>query len=500
MAQVINTNTLSLMTQNNLNKSQSALSTAIERLSSGLRINSAKDDAAGQAIANRFTSNINGLTQASRNANDGISVAQTTEGSLSEINNNLQRVRELSVQAANGTNSDSDLKSIQDEITSRLSEIDRVSGQTQFNGVKVLASNQTMSIQVGANDGQTIDIDLQKIDSSTLGLSGFSVQSPTTLTTGAALTTLGTAGSTVAIDDSAIAASVAAFATTGTNSYTLSKDDAGNVFATVSGTTGDDGVYSVALAANTTAGTARVATLGTNGATPGAGNTTITAATAAVEDSTDPATGATVSIGTDTNTASITGAALYKLQDADGKDTGVYALKGTDGKLYAANVDATTGDVSVKTATYKDSTGASQIAKVELGGLDGKTEVVTVGTGSDAKVYKSADLSGADLSKDTLTAVPTAKTTDPLEAIDAAISKVDDFRSSLGAIQNRFDSAITNLANTTTNLQSAQSRIQDADYATEVSAMSKAQILQQAGTSVLSKANQVPQSVLSLLQ
>ncbi|CAM3968621.1 flagellin [Rahnella victoriana] len=500
MAQVINTNTLSLMTQNNLNKSQSALSTAIERLSSGLRINSAKDDAAGQAIANRFTSNINGLTQASRNANDGISVAQTTEGSLSEINNNLQRVRELSVQAANGTNSDSDLKSIQDEITSRLSEIDRVSGQTQFNGVKVLASNQTMSIQVGANDGQTIDIDLQKIDSSTLGLSGFSVQSPTTLTTGTAITTLGTAGSTVAINDAAIATSVAAFATTGTNSYTLSKDDAGNVFATVTGTTSDDGVYSVALAANATAGTARVATLGTIGATPGAGNTTITAATAAVEDSTAPATGATVSIGTDTNTASITGAALYKLQDADGKDTGVYALKGTDGKLYAANVDATTGDVSVKTATYKDSTGTSQTAKVELGGLDGKTEVVTVGTGSDAKVYKSADLSGADLSKDTLTAVPTAKTTDPLEAIDAAISKVDDFRSSLGAIQNRFDSAITNLANTTTNLQSAQSRIQDADYATEVSAMSKAQILQQAGTSVLSKANQVPQSVLSLLQ
>ena len=499
MAQVINTNTLSLMTQNNMNKSQSALSTAIERLSSGLRINSAKDDAAGQAIANRFTSNINGLTQASRNANDGISVAQTTEGSLSEINNNLQRIRELSVQAANGTNSSSDLSSIQDEITSRLSEIDRVSGQTQFNGVNVLASNQTMKIQVGANDGQTIDIDLQKIDSSTLGLSGFSVQSPTTLTTGTAITTLGTAGSTVGIDDAAIATSVAAFATTGTRSYTLSKDSTGAVFATVTGSTSDDGVYSVNLAANTTAGTARVATLGAT-ATPTGATTTITAATAAVEDSTDPATGATVAIGTDANTASITGAALYKLQDADGKDTGVYALKGTDGKLYAANVNTTTGAVSVKTATYKDSTGASQTAKVELGGLDGKTEVVTVGTGSDAKVYKSSDLSGADLSKDTLTAVPTAKTASPLAAIDAAISQVDNFRSSLGAVQNRFDSAITNLDNTTTNLSSAQSRIQDADYATEVSAMSKAQILQQAGNSVLAKANQVPQSVLSLLQ
>jgi flagellin len=179
MAQVINTNSLSLITQNNINKNQSALSTSIERLSSGLRINSAKDDAAGQAIANRFTSNINGLTQAARNANDGISAAQTTEGALSEINNNLQRVRELTVQSQNGTNSDSDLSSIQDEIKSRLDEIDRVSGQTQFNGVNVLAKDGKMSIQVGANDGQTIDIDLQKIDSSTLGLNGFSVSKNT---------------------------------------------------------------------------------------------------------------------------------------------------------------------------------------------------------------------------------------------------------------------------------------------------------------------------------
>lgn len=185
MAQVINTNSLSLITQNNINKNQSALSSSIERLSSGLRINSAKDDAAGQAIANRFTSNIKGLTQAARNANDGISLAQTTEGALSEINNNLQRVRELTVQATTGTNSDSDLSSIQDEIKSRLEEIDRVSGQTQFNGVNVLAKDGTMKIQVGANDGQTISIDLKKIDSDTLGLSGFNVAKTPTITTAA---------------------------------------------------------------------------------------------------------------------------------------------------------------------------------------------------------------------------------------------------------------------------------------------------------------------------
>ncbi|MFH6775890.1 ATP-binding protein [Escherichia coli] len=186
MAQVINTNSLSLITQNNINKNQSALSSSIERLSSGLRINSAKDDAAGQAIANRFTSNIKGLTQAARNANDGISVAQTTEGALSEINNNLQRIRELTVQASTGTNSDSDLDSIQDEIKSRLDEIDRVSGQTQFNGVNVLAKDGSMKIQVGANDGETITIDLKKIDSDTLGLNGFNVNGKGTITNKAA--------------------------------------------------------------------------------------------------------------------------------------------------------------------------------------------------------------------------------------------------------------------------------------------------------------------------
>ncbi|MBJ3736254.1 flagellin FliC, partial [Salmonella enterica subsp. enterica serovar Derby] len=152
------------------------LGTAIERLSSGLRINSANDDAAGQAIANRFTANIKGLTQASRNANDGISIAQTTEGALNEINNNLQRVRELAVQSANSTNSQSDLDSIQAEITQRLNEIDRVSGQTQFNGVKVLAQDNTLTIQVGANDGETIDIDLKQINSQTLGLDSLNVQ------------------------------------------------------------------------------------------------------------------------------------------------------------------------------------------------------------------------------------------------------------------------------------------------------------------------------------
>ena len=176
MGQVINTNSLSLLTQNNLNKSQGAMNTSIERLSSGMRINSAKDDAAGQAIANRFTANIKGLTQASRNANDGISLAQTTEGALNEINTNLQRIRELTVQSANGSNSAADKASIQAEIGQRLDEIQRTSDQTDFNGVKVLKDGVTsLKVQVGANDTQTIDINLKAINPAQLGLTGFKV-------------------------------------------------------------------------------------------------------------------------------------------------------------------------------------------------------------------------------------------------------------------------------------------------------------------------------------
>ncbi|ADU69677.1 FliC/FljB family flagellin [Pantoea sp. At-9b] len=228
MAQVINTNSLSLITQNNINKNQSALSTSIERLSSGLRINSAKDDAAGQAIANRFTSNINGLTQAARNANDGISAAQTTEGALSEINNNLQRIRELTVQAQNGTNSDSDLSSIQDEIKSRLDEIDRVSDQTTFNGVNVLSKNGSMSIQVGSNDGETIDINLEQIDSSTLGLSGFSVSKNSLDVTDAVTQVADTGGVMTDVDMSDVATKLGVSSGTlslhqisGTNEYVV---------------------------------------------------------------------------------------------------------------------------------------------------------------------------------------------------------------------------------------------------------------------------------------
>ena len=439
MAQVINTNSLSLITQNNINKNQSALSSSIERLSSGLRINSAKDDAAGQAIANRFTSNIKGLTQAARNANDGISLAQTTEGALSEINNNLQRVRELTVQATTGTNSDSDLSSIQDEIKSRLSEIDRVSGQTQFNGVNVLAKDGTMKIQVGANDGQTISIDLQKIDSSTLGLNGFSV-SKNALETGEAITQLPN-GANAPIAVKMDASVLTDLNITDASAVSLHNVTKGGVATPTYVVQYGDKSYAASVDA---AGTVKLnkADVTYNDAANGVANAT--------------QAGSLVQVG------------------ADAKNNAVGFVT-VQGKNYVANgslVNANGAAGAAATKVTIDGAGTNQ-AKIELS-QNGTTAATTEFAG--------------------------ASTNDPLALLDKAIASVDKFRSSLGAVQNRLSSAVTNLNNTTTNLSEAQSRIQDADYATEVSNMSKAQIIQQAGNSVLAKANQVPQQVLSLLQ
>ncbi|CAB3630895.1 FliC/FljB family flagellin [Achromobacter pestifer] len=396
MAAVINTNYLSMVAQNNLNKSQSSLGSAIERLSSGLRINSAKDDAAGQAIANRFTANVKGLTQAARNANDGISIAQTTEGALNEINNNLQRVRQLSVQAASGTNSPTDLDSIQSEIKQRLDEIDRVSAQTQFNGVNVLAKDNKLTIQVGANDGETITIDLKEVTADTLGLTGFNVSGPKGTTLGAV---------------NGAALQKAYGSSTSVTSTSVTEGSAGDL----------------------------AGRLGVNTAN-------VTIASSAVQDD-----NGNWFVGVQVNATDATESSNLKAKGFD-------VASGATGQYYVA-LNPKDADTSTAAATFT--------------------------------------LDPADLP---LTSLTKGSTADPLAKLDAALQNIDSQRSSLGAIQNRFESTVANLNNTINNLSAARSRIEDADYATEVSNMTKAQILQQAGTSVLAQANQVPQTVLSLLR
>ncbi|WLI76329.1 FliC/FljB family flagellin [Kosakonia sp. H02] len=416
MSQVINTNALSLVAQNNLNKSQGSLGTAIQRLSSGLRINSAKDDAAGQAISNRFTANINGLSQASRNANDGISIAQTTEGALNEINDNLQNIRRLSVQAQNGTNSDSDRQSIQDEIDARLSEINRISEQTEFNGVKVLSKDQSLSIQVGSNDGQTIDIELSKMDSSTLSMDGFTVASGVDTTKLTASTDINVK---VAVADD-LSNVVEGSGGTVTATEVVSGSD-GKAYVV-----GDDGQYYEARA------NAQGDGLEWNSTAPATIGADVTMSADKTGSSVEAAQ--TAQMGTVTEDLMTDGAGNFYLQDA------------TSGNVYAVTSD--------------------------------ETGVIT----------KGEKLSTAQA------------TDDPLTKIDDALAQVDEMRSGLGAVQNRFASVISNLNNTVNNLSESRSRILDADFASEVSEMSRANILQSAGTTVLAQANQVPQNVLSLLR
>lgn len=443
MSSVINTNSLSLVTQNNLTKSQGALTTAIERLSSGMRINSAKDDAAGQAIANRFTSNVKGLTQAQRNANDGISLAQTTEGALNEINTNLQRVRELAVQSANGSNSSADKASIQAEITQRLAEIDRTSAQTDFNGTKVLSANTNLSIQVGANDSQTININLKAIDSSTLGLKGFSVAN-NALPVGTAITQVNnvaaTASSNVNLDAAATALNTA-------NGTTL--------------TAADLSLHEV----QTSAGV-------------GTGQMVVKSGEDFYAASVNRATGAVA-----LNTAVVSFA-----DAANGIATGsAVALAAAPVKVGVNSTGAVNAFVTIQGKNYT----TTAIDTEAL--VDGGTAATAVAAGG------TVELSTAGATTATTQFVG-ASTANPLAKIDAALKKVDDLRGSLGAVQNRFDSVISNLGTTITNLTSSRSRIEDANYAVEVSNMTRANILQQAGTSVLAQANQSTQGVLSLLR
>ncbi|CUJ40723.1 Phase 1-I flagellin [Achromobacter xylosoxidans] len=565
MAAVINTNYLSLVAQNNLNKSQSALGTAIERLSSGLRINSAKDDAAGMAISNRFTSNVRGLTQAARNANDGISLAQTTEGAASEVTTHLQRVRELTVQAANGSYSQEQLDSIQDEIKQRMADIDRISQQTDFNGVKVLSSNaKPLTLQVGANDGETITLNLSEISSKTLGLNGFNVNGKgvidntkasvnNLLAAGAPTPAAATPNDYVVTTTFAKVSAEQAFAklengntvtvagATAAANVTYTYDAANDNFTfdnktttatlgalvtsltpatgTVTGTYTNKGTaaatFEVDAAGNVTIGgkaaflttTGELTTNNAAGTVPAASLTNILTATSKAA-----ANDATLSIGGKVYNSSGTAGEVHYV-DTKSKDAVLTAFKAApvnsnvvlgDG-LASVTLAFTSGQ---STDTYVDDAG--EFTKITGGTFtttytnDPTTGTVTVKAGSGTGAY--APKIGATVymsSSGKLTTETTSKgdkTTDPLKTLDAAFNVLNKLTGELGAVQNRLESTIANLNNVINNLSGARSRILDADYATEVSNMSKAQILQQAGTSVLAQANQVPQTVLSLLR
>lgn len=471
MALVINSNIASLNSQRNLTGSQGSLETSLQRLSSGLRINSAKDDAAGLAISERFTTQIRGLNQAARNANDGISLAQTAEGALGGVTTLLQRVRELAVQSANATNSASDRAALQGEVEQLVEEINRVAQTTSFNNVKLLDGSFTsQSFQVGANAGQTITIDsIASARASSLGqFNGFQLTNQS----------IGTAS------DTAGAKSI----TVGGSTYDLGviANDA-KVLANAMNAAGISGLTASANETTVAAGTSA-------GAPSAAGNSTvqINGLTITIAGTTNLATNRTNAVEAINAQSATTGVVAtdtgtgVSLTAADGRNITVanFAVGGATGATiasYGLAAEATTG--ATIDLTYKapdDVTGVMEFT----GAFDPGDQSITA-TGTAISAIDISTAGGAETA---------------MNAVDAALDRINSSRADLGALQNRFEAVVSNIGITAENLTAARSRIMDADFAAETAEMTRAQILQQAGTAILAQANAVPQNVLSLLR
>ncbi len=507
MASVINTNTASLNAQRNLTTSQASLATSLQRLSSGLRINSAKDDAAGLAISDRMTSQINGLNQAARNANDGISLTQTAEGGLATATDLLQRMRTLAVQSANGTNSSSDRASLQQEVGQLQQELNRVANSTQFNGQNVLdGSLNNAQFQVGANANQTINFSITSAQASAIGNNGIK---GTAVGNGSGASSFaGTVAGTIGINQNAAqtftiqgngTTATAAFAAAGTTAFSMAQG--------VNSSTGTTGVTATAATTATlgsfTAGTQSLTLQGAP--TPGgaANPVTITATMATAND----VGGLTAAINAQSGITGITAVAntttgKISLTQDSGHDIGV------TNNLVANNSTTMQGSTGTAKALVRGVADAAAVGdSMTVGGTlsFNSASSFTIGTSAAGTVFtaganSSALSSVASINVTTMTnGVPTGSN-DALQVIDSALSKLSSDRASLGALQNRFGTTMSNLQTTSENLSSARSRIQDTDFASETANLTRGQILQQAGTAMLAQANALPNGVLSLLR
>jgi flagellin len=494
---VINTNVASLNAQRNLSTSSSGLATSLQRLSSGLRINSAKDDAAGMAISERMTSQIRGSNQASRNANDGISLAQTAEGDLGSISDNLQRMRELSVQAANASNSDSDRAALQTEVSALKSEIDRVAKNSSFNGVKLLdGSFSAQTFQIGANNTENDKVTVGKISNATITeLGGSSAKFQATVTGSTAVTGAALSAGSVTLNGFSVGASV-----DGTEPG-ATKDSAKAKAAAINAVSNQSGVYATANAtvlggtataapATAFAGVAAAASFSVNGVSVGdiAASAGAAGAGANIADAINKISDQTgVTAAADASTGELT------LTAKDGRNISLEAATANNAALSTAT-GLTIGAPGTATTTRGtitlESTSASGIV------IDGGAPAaagLTAATTAAAKVSKKDTVKDIDIS----TAAGAQKA---LDAIDGALKSINSSRSDLGALQNRFSSVVSGLATTTENLSASKSRITDTDFAKETANMTRSQILQQAGTAMLAQANQLPNSVMSLLR
>ncbi|WP_027468031.1 flagellin N-terminal helical domain-containing protein [Deefgea rivuli] len=510
MAQVINTNVPSLNSQNNLNKSQGMLSTSLQRLSSGLRINSAKDDAAGLSISDRMTSQIRGLDQAKRNANDGISLSQTAEGALSTSGDLLQRMRELAVQSSNASNTASDRQALQAEVTQLGSELDRISTTTQFNGQNLLDGTfGTANFQVGANAGQTIQASMSNFR--TNGYGNNQIAGATAASTAGASVASGASTAAAAWGDNGVAASTATISgTVGTASFAGTANMTAQAFAlAVNNVEASTGVKAEAETEATVgfgaAGSYSLDIMSDNGSTAASSAVSITftvgagiTGSAALADAMNKVNDQTAKTGV---TATINKSGLLQLTNTNGNDivlankTGVTnAGDATVTKLDSTGAAATSGIVG--------SSGGTASATVVSGYVTFDSASSFTATGSVA----NSNLGAAATSISSLKSVSNidissfAGAQDALKTIDSALSKVSGERAKLGALQSRFENTTSNLSTSSENLSASRSRIRDTDYASETANLAKAQVLQQAGTAMLAQANALPNQVLSLLR
>ena len=478
MSTSINTNISAMAAQSSLRKTALTQDTAMERLSTGIRINNAKDDAAGLAISTRMTANIRGISAAIRNANDGISLTQTAEGSLSAIGDNLQRIRELAVQSANTGNNSSDRSALNAEATQLVAEIDRVANNSAFNGIKLLdGSFQNQSLQVGAgNDSNDrITISISNAKASALGVGSGSSYTTTTSSNAVTSTAITAAGS-VTINGYNVGVPVAdGVSSTGDTASAIAKA------AAINAITGQTGVTAVVGATTVTAtaasATATTFTLGVNGVT-------ITGTTDAT------AKGAASSIAAAINAVS---SQTGVVASVDAGSTGAYTLTAVDGR----NIQITTATAGSSGLTAAVSYGKLSLTSSQSAGITvGGTAAASIG--ATAQYTAATATAGAGVSSIDLTTAAGAQSA--LSTLDKAINTVTDSRAAMGAYQNRLTATISNLETTSVNLSASRSRILDTDYAKETTNLAKAQIITQAATAMLAQANQSAQSVLALLK
>ncbi len=503
MAMVINSNVMSMNAQRNLDKSGSALATSMQRLSSGLRINSAKDDAAGLAISNRMTTQIRGLNQAIRNANDGISMSQTAEGAMQEITNNLQRIRELAVQSANSSNSASDRAALNNEVTQLVAEVQRAATTTTFNGVNVLDGSFTnQSLQVGAQSGETISFSVANMQTTALGVGS---------TSGYSASVTGTEVQSTALVDGAL--TINGYNVNAAVDDGVSLDGALAVATTVSVDGAASGI-AVANAINAVSSNTNVTA--TVNATTLAG-VAVTAASTAIAAGDITINGVDIgAISGSTNAAdrgSDVAAAINAISDQTGvtatfnSSTGAVALTAADGRNITIEATGNAGSGDGVTGLGFGNTAGSSVADTTRSTVDlssTSSAGITIGGSAEANAGLSAGNTAATVTVGAGVSSLDISTADgasaALDIIDAALARVDGERANLGAIQNRLESTMSNLSSITENVSAARSRVLDADFAAETAAMTRAQIMQQAGVSMLAQANAAPQNVLSLLQ